>query len=166
MDVVLFEEPGLLLLNEEVDGVEDLIIEEQVTTVVVESEQGPVGPQGQAGPEEHFYTYTHSGLLVPTIGVVRQPLLYDGVVLEVGVMLAAAAIGTDFIADVNIAGVSIYSDQGLRPRLPQGVDEALGFAPDNGAFTRGQALTVDIDQVGDVAPGTTMTMTVHTLRQE
>lgn len=60
--------------------------------------------------------------------------------------------GASFIADVNKNGTTIFTTQANRPTILTTGNDGTGI-PDITSVAKNDILTIDIDQVGDVTPG-------------
>lgn len=73
---------------------------------------------------------------------------YDGQITHVGVTVGVAGSGDDFLVDVKINGVSIYSDSGDRPLLAhdaptRSVTSDIDSGIDTGTFAAGDRVSVE-----------------------
>ena len=106
--------------------------------------------------------FSYTDELMPTLGTQR---LYNdsGRPLTITSVRASVAVppsGQPILIDVNIDGVSIFTDQNNRPTILPGEDTDLADAIDNGIWTPNSYITVDIDQVGAPDPGQDLTVNI------
>lgn len=71
-----------------------------------------------------------------------------------------APVGSTLILDLNKNGSTIYTTQANRPELPPGVTDAVGLLPDITTLDLGDKLRLDIDQVGSLAAGAGLSLTI------
>lgn len=64
-----------------------------------------------------------------------------------------APTGSDAIADINLNGISIFTNQANRPRISAGQLEGFSGIPDIKKFNPGNLVIIDIDQKGSTVPG-------------
>ena len=94
--------------------------------------------------------------LAVNTGAHRIPITDDGtlVIKKVWMMIGTAPTGSSIIADVNKNGTTIFTTQGNRPAIA-----AAAFSSgevtnmDVTTLTKGDYITVDIDQIGSTVPG-------------
>ena len=100
-------------------------------------------------------------------GGFRPPktFIIDNVFIEV----ETASSGTTnkgIFVDVNVDGSTIFQNQGLRPFI-SGTQDAQTFTtgssgvPELGLVNPRQKITFDVDQVGDVISGSTLTVQIE-----
>lgn len=82
---------------------------------------------------------------------------FDSMVIAVG----QSPIGSPVVVDVNLNGVSIYANQSNRPSIPPGSSFATGGIPDTMTFDSGDFFTFDLDEVGNIFPGSDLTLTLR-----
>jgi hypothetical protein len=112
------------------------------------------------GISAELATFTMSGSLRVRQGVSRLPIkggLFH--VLSVAAALANASSGQPVIIDVNKNGTSIYS--GPRPTFPAGSVDAVVPAHDDVRVTDGDWLSLDVDQIGTILPGSDLVVVVR-----
>jgi hypothetical protein len=107
------------------------------------------GGSGSAGQLGHTQIWAFSGDVESATGKFRfynrtgYELIVDGAWISADTAPDTQAL----IADVNVNGTTIYTDQGDRPRLPVGLNGGpLSAAPEVTVVAGGDYLTVDIDQ--------------------
>ncbi len=66
---------------------------------------------------------------------------------------SAGPVGADLIFDVNINGVTIFTDQDNRPKILDGAESGVSGTPDIKTLTENDLITVDCDQIGSGTPG-------------
>lgn len=110
----------------------------------------------------HQATHVVHGTLAVSTGQERFPNLTGGdlTIALVHVLVHGAPIGADLIVDVHLMGTTIFTEQLNRPTVPDGDNEASSADMDVTTWPDGDYITVDIDQVGSVSPGTTITVSV------
>jgi hypothetical protein len=101
-----------------------------------------------------------TGNLSAGAGKARFVAPFDGEVVGVTVATGGGPVGDDLIFDVNVAGVTVYTTQANRPTVASGgTASGATSVPDSGQFDRGDVLTVDVDQIGDVGVNEEQTIT-------
>lgn len=97
--------------------------------------------------------------LVVDTGLHRIPITDDGtlVIRKIRAMIGTAPTGADIILDVHKNGTTIFTTQGNRPTIAIGAfDSGEVSNMDVTTLTKGDYLTLDIDQIGSVIPGKNM----------
>lgn len=113
---------------------------------------GPVGPTGPAG--HSFLPLSIPGLLEVAVGDIPITATRDTTIFGAWASCGEVPLGADVIFDVLIEGVSIFTTQANRPRVPDGASTDTGLAvPDFSDWLQGEQLTVDVVQIGTVFPG-------------
>jgi len=109
-----------------------------------------------------WHTYAIPGIFAVGSGTLRIPITKAQTIKSVRVMAAVAPTGTDAIFDVNRNGTSIYTTQANRPTIPATAnDSGAGIAPDITTLAAGDYLTIDLDQIGNILPGTDGTIVIE-----
>ena len=108
-------------------------------------------------------SYSHIGDLVTEVGTFR---LYNDsgatwVILGIRANVGSPPTGASAIFDINIGGVTIFTNQANRPTIVANAFTS-GFVTSMDVTTipSGSYLTIDIDQVGSVLPGTNLSAQV------
>lgn len=115
---------------------------------------GPAGPSGGGGFDGQFVTsFSVVGALGVGTGGVPMIFPFDVELGGVRAVVAAAPNGADVILDVNIDGVTAFTDQADRPKIVDGATLGDSTVPAVIAMSAGARLTIDVDQVGSVDPG-------------
>lgn len=68
--------------------------------------------------------------------------------------------GADYIVDVHVGGVTVFTTQANRPTVPDGEYVSAWHRPDITVWPADTPLTLEVDQVGTVDPGTGLTVTL------
>ena len=105
--------------------------------------------------------YTVPGPLAPGTGVTEFILNLPGDIVNVWTSVTNTFTGSSLIVDVNINGATIFPTQADRPVIPAGNRRDTAAVPTLGAFTAGDRLTVDIDQIGTHAAADQVTVGVE-----
>ena len=105
--------------------------------------------------------FSRTGSLSPTIGSARFQLPFNATILGVSATVSTAPSGTSIILDLNRNGITLFSNQGNRPQILSGQNSSQEVDPDVVDMNRGDYLTLDIDQVGNVIPGSDLTAIVR-----
>lgn len=114
-------------------------------------------------PSSVGMAWSFEGELMPTVGAHR---FYNDTgssadIESVRATVATSPTGSSVIIDVNIDGVSIFTDQSRRPTVGEGELTDLSSLSDvRMIWPAGSYLTVDIDQVGSITPGENLTVNV------
>lgn len=106
--------------------------------------------------------FTRTGRLTVSRG--RVPYVPPTGITILGISLAVGIepLGADIIVDVHHNGATIFSDQGLRPRIAAGAAQSAGEAvPTSTTFAAGVRFTIDVDQVGSDRPGSDLSVVIR-----
>lgn len=109
-----------------------------------------------------LFAFSRAGALAVTTGTHRlyndtgTPLVIRSVRASVGTAPTGAAIRVD----VNIDGVTIFTDQSGRPNIAAGANTSKVTGMDVATIADGEYFTVDIDQIGSVVPGADLTVQI------
>jgi hypothetical protein len=103
-----------------------------------------------ASLEEHGapLAYTVSGALGVGPRSIPIPITRSG---KLTAGIGASPLAGRVVADINLNGTSIFSDQGNRPTIMAGETTSGVTVPDVQDVVAGDVLTVDIDEVGSAA---------------
>lgn len=128
---------------------------------------GPTGPTGAQGPtgasgSGGILTAYASGLLVAGAGLMK---LYNDhgaaiTIASVRVTLTAAPVGSSAIFDVNLDGVTLFTNQAHRPTIAAGSLTSGLVVPDVTSWAALQALTADVDEFGSGYAGANATLQI------
>jgi hypothetical protein len=108
-----------------------------------------------------YQMFGQPGNLAPGVGVSR--MLFPAAATIVGIVLACdTAPGTQsVIVDVNKNGTTIFTTQANRPKILAAAHATAAIAtPDVTAYSLGDYLTIDLDQVGVTPAGADLTIGV------
>jgi len=106
--------------------------------------------------------FTRTGVLSVATGQAPFRFPVPATLLGVTASLASAPSGTSVIADLNVNGFTTFTQQANRPTIFSGeTSTRTETVPNIAAMSVGDMLTVDIDQVGNVVAGTTLTVYVR-----
>jgi hypothetical protein len=114
-------------------------------------------------PSSVGMAWSFEGQLIPTVGAHR---FYNDTgsaadISSVRATVNVSPVGGSVIIDVNIDGVTIFTDQSRRPTIPEGTLTDLSSLSDvRMIWPAGSYLTVDIDQVGSTNSGEDLTVNV------
>lgn len=91
-----------------------------------------------------------AGVMIPSAMTISHVKIYS----------ETAPTATDLICDININGTSIFTTGLNLPTVAAGTKAVNSRIPDVTALAVGDRLTVDVDQVGTVAGGAPLLVTV------
>lgn len=112
--------------------------------------------------DEDIAVFFRTDALIVTTGVSRFKFPFPVTLINVTAAVNTAPTGADIILDVNINGVTAFTTQANRPRILDGTfQETVDAVPDVTAVANDEYLTVDIDAVGAVIPGSDLTVFVR-----
>lgn len=89
---------------------------------------------------------------------VRMP--HAGTIRSVTAAVGTAPTGAALIADVNIAGTTVFTTQASRPTIAINGTSASSGAVEAGTFAAGDIISVDVDQVGSSTAGSNLTVLI------
>lgn len=128
---------------------------------VVVGKQGPQGPQGIQGPQASVsMTYSLPGVLYTGPGQIRLYFYDNATIGRVISSVGTPPSGASIIIDVNKNGTTVYGVQTNRPTIASGLYVATS-TPSVTNISAGDYLTVDVDQVGSVVPGSDLVVTIE-----
>lgn len=107
------------------------------------------------------YLFSMVDVLTTKVGAHRVYMETDCVVESVRIAVGTAPVGSSVIVDVNRNGTTIYTTQGNRPTIAISGFTALGGVAANNAFSIGDYMTVDVDQVGTANANLTVTVLIR-----
>jgi hypothetical protein len=120
---------------------------------------GPAGPEGPAGPAETLIalSWNLGADVNATVGTnkARVPFImpYAGVIKRCTIAAGTAPTGAALICDINKGGVTIWATQGNRIQLAAGATTGFQSVFGTTAVAQGDAITIDIDQIGSTVAG-------------
>ena len=89
----------------------------------------------------------------------RLKLNYDVTIVKAKAYAKTAPTGSNLIFDINVAGSTIWSTQANRLKITAGSNEDTDITTFNTTtITAGQAITIDIDQIGSTVAGSDITV--------
>lgn len=120
---------------------------------------------GTAAAVIDCYTYTFGETIAAT-GTARMYVEYTSTVSKIRVSAGTAVAGQSVIVDINKNGITLYTTQANRPAIAVGASTQVAAAPDVTAFTAGDYITVDVDQLGNVSGsyGVPLTISIYLQR--
>ena len=89
---------------------------------------------------------------------VRMP--FAGTIRSVTAAVTTAPTGATLIADVNVAGTTIFTTQANRPTIAISGFSDNSAAIEAGTFAAGDVISVDVDQVGSSVAGANLSVLV------
>lgn len=115
---------------------------------------GPIGVR--------YYTYTVAGDLTVDPGVFRIYNLTGKVLIisQVHIAVNTVPTGATILVDVHENGTTIFTVQGNRPSIGIGSNTGFSVVVDDSSWASGNYLQVDVDQIGSVAAGADLTVTI------
>jgi hypothetical protein len=115
---------------------------------------------------EREYVFQQQGTLTVKTGT--QRLYRDTNMFFTGGLISVTTppTGANLICDINKNGTTIYTTQGNRPQLGVGTNYAPLATPDIVAFTGGDYITIDVDQVGSTIAGADMVLVLRFMRHQ
>lgn len=134
--------------------------DDEATVIVEHGSRGPQGPRGFEGIGSSFQTFSGPGTLLVVTGMARFYALEDMTIDAVSVSCGNPPTGSSIVVDINRNGSTIYTNQANRPTITANNYLALATTPDITTLNQGDYLTVDIDQVGLVYPGSDLAVTI------
>jgi hypothetical protein len=75
--------------------------------------------------------------------------------------VGTAPTGSDIVIDVNKNGTTVFTTQSSRPKIFAGQTLVSTSTPNITELTTGDFLTVDVDQVGSLNPGSDLTVQIE-----
>jgi hypothetical protein len=106
-------------------------------------------------------TVGFAGTLTPGSGQSKLVWPFPIIIVSIRAAVGTAPTGSDAIVDVNLDGASMFTTQANRPRITAGSTIGALTAPDITAVAAGQAVTVDIDQIGSSVAGSDLTVLIE-----
>lgn len=107
-------------------------------------------------------TFTATGALSTFTGAARFVCPVACQLASVSVSVGTAPTGTSLIIDVDKNGTTIFGTQANRPTVPISQNEVItpSTAATVTSFAAGDAITVDLDQIGSSVAGSDLQVTV------
>lgn len=114
-------------------------------------------------PGVQQFTYQVQVFTVPgtlSVGLGRARFFIPGAINlgNVRASVGTAPTGSELIIDVNKNGTTIFTTQLSRPKIYPGQTVVSTATPNITAFSAGDFITVDIDQIGSLNPGSDLTV--------
>lgn len=110
-------------------------------------------PKGYVDGPHIAPALTQPGVLVVGTGKGQLPFLFNVIILSIVVRSRVAPTGASIIVDVNKNGTTIFTTQANRPSIAASGNVSSPSTPDVTAFSAGDYMTIDIDQVGSTVAG-------------
>ena len=99
-----------------------------------------------------------------TTGGDKNPIILElpcaTTITEIRLAVKTMPTGAAIIVDVNLAGMTIFTNQAHRPQIAAGTDNGTSTNIDAASGTKGQRVTFDTDQVGSTVAGGILTVEV------
>lgn len=111
-------------------------------------------------PESRSFLMYIGGLAKVTTGALSVIVPMALRITQVRLGADTAPVGSALILDLNRNGVTLYTTQANRPQLSPGVTDAVAPLPDITTLALGDKLRLDIDQVGSLAAGAGLSLTI------
>jgi len=109
--------------------------------------------------------FTQAGPLAAGIGTIAYPIKGGSfTILSVAARVGGSPSGSSVIVDVNKNGTTIYTTQASRPTIAPAANEAVVGSHDIASLTTGDYLTIDIDGVGSLTPGSHLVVVIRLQR--
>lgn len=107
----------------------------------------------------HQFVFAYQDDAVVSSGRMRIYNVFGatGTIKKVFLAAHTAPTGAALIVDININGVTIFTNQAHRPQIAAGSNIGFSISIDVPGFTDGDYLTMDIDQIGSSSPGAFLT---------
>jgi len=134
--------------------------DDEATIIIEHGSRGPQGPRGYTGIGTSLQTFSAPGTLMVLTGVARFYALEDLTIDGISVSCGNPPTGSSVVVDINRNGSTIFANQANRPTVTANNYLALATVPDISTLNEGDYLTVDIDQVGLVFPGSDLSVTI------
>lgn len=112
-------------------------------------------------------TFTQAGELATGTGASKFPLPFDCDIIGVyGALGTAVEVTSDDLeVDVNVDGTTIFTTQSNRLIFEDTDTYSSTTTIEDASHDAAQLISVDIDSVGDDAPGEDLTVTIHLRRR-
>jgi hypothetical protein len=112
-------------------------------------------------PQTKTYTWSLGGNLFTKTGLLRIPIVPASLTIQdVRAAVGLAPLGLPIILDLKKNGSTLYTTPANRPTIAAGTFGVVAALPDILSLASGDYLTVDIDQVGSIAPGSNAVLEV------
>jgi hypothetical protein len=105
--------------------------------------------------------FTVPGNLSTGVGRARFYMPGAMTLSNVRASVALAPIGSDIVIDVNKNGTTVFTTQANRPRIFAGQTTVATATPNVTTLAHGDYITVDIDSVGSITPGSDLTVQIE-----
>jgi hypothetical protein len=136
---------------------EDLLTEEQDTLVGAINEVVGMVEETQRGRSFSGFIYGEVIVAAEEIMVIA-PCELD--IVKIRLAVGSAPTGSDLIIDVNINGTSIFTDPLDRPKIIAGNTSGAVLDIIDVSVVEGDVVSIDVDQVGSILPGTNLSIAV------
>lgn len=158
-DVWVVENHELEYLGLEPQPPLELIVVKQFEAIaIIDTGKGDPGPMGPVGHSVVPFAWDWTLQVVTGHQPYRFP--FAAVLRGFSACLGAAAQGSDVVLDVNVDGVSIFTDPADRPRILAGTDD-LPEITLNVPIVSGNRLTIDVDDIGSTFAGEDLSVFVR-----
>lgn len=119
-------------------------------------------PEIGSSPSYDIQSFYRLGALTVVPGISRLKFPFAVTIINVTAAINTAPTGADIIIDVNLDGVTIFTNQANRPRILAGqFKETADAVPDITAVANDQYLQIDVDQVGSAEAGSDITVFIY-----
>jgi len=117
-------------------------------------------------PAVQQFTYQVQVFTVPgtlSVGTGRAKFYIPGPITlgNVRASVGTAPTGADITIDVNKNGTTVFTTQTNRPKIFAGQTLVSTSTPNITEFTTGDFITVDIDSIGSLNPGSDLTVQIE-----
>jgi hypothetical protein len=137
----------------------ELIVVQQVEVVaLVDTGKGDPGPMGPMGYSVIPFALDYN--VEVRTGAQAYRFAFAATLVGVSACMRLAGTGGPTIIDININGVSIFTNQADRPRLLDGTDD-LPEITLNVPIVSGDRLSIDVDDIGSTFSGEDLSVFVR-----
>jgi hypothetical protein len=117
-------------------------------------------------PSVQQFTYQVQVFTVPgtlSVGVGRAKFYIPGAITlgNVRASVGTAPTGADIVIDVNKNGTTVFTTQSNRPKIYAGQTLVSTSTPNITEFAAGDYITVDVDAIGSLNPGSDLTVQIE-----
>lgn len=130
-----------------------------MSTIIHAAESAGIGLSG-GGAGSQGITFLLRGESYVGIKQAQVLMPADATISKVKVYSDVQPTVTSLIVDININGVTIFTTQANRPTIAAGTNADDSGTPDITAVSEGDRISVDIDQIGTVAGGNDLMVSV------
>jgi hypothetical protein len=122
------------------------------------------GQKRLIGPNAEPHSFS-KGTLTVGAGTFKLPIAGGTfLIASIAAMVGTAPTGASLILDVNKNNTTIFGTQGNRPTIAAGTTTATVGANSVTTVTTGDAISIDIDQVGSTVAGADITIVIRLIR--